>query len=100
MDNAHQALYFSRSPIPYGRDIDGHFPAGHAFKHIGIYSYRVDALLAFARLPPSVLEQIECLEQLRALQAGLRIGVGFTDNPPPRGVDTAEDLAYLRGLSA
>lgn len=99
--NAHgHALYFSRAPIPWARDASSPgapaLPAGLAFRHIGLYAYRVGALRQFSQLPPSTLEQCEALEQLRALQAGLVIKLGYTDNPPPRGVDTEADLQALQ----
>ena len=67
------ALYFSRSPIPFARDSGGVPP--NALRHIGVYGYRRDFLLKFASLEPGVLEQIEKLEQLRALERGYRIRV-------------------------
>ncbi len=92
------ALYFSRAPIPFHRDEwkdlsrgAVHAREGQAHKHIGIYSYRRDALLKVASLPPSRLEQAEKLEQLRALESGLRIKVRETSFETI-GVDTPEDL--------
>ena len=85
------ALYFSRSPIP-----SGHGPLWH---HIGVYAYRRAALTTFVSLPPSPLEQREKLEQLRALEAGLRIGVARVDHAP-YGVDTPEDLERARESNA
>ncbi|HKN19704.1 MAG TPA: 3-deoxy-manno-octulosonate cytidylyltransferase, partial [Dissulfurispiraceae bacterium] len=67
------ALYFSRSPIPYHRDPAPPFPDSFFYKHIGIYAYRKEALLRFSRLAPSRLEEIEKLEQLRALEGGFKI---------------------------
>ncbi len=81
------ALYFSRAPIPYPRDGG----PSEAFKHIGIYSYRKEALRRLAALPPSRLELIEKLEQLRALEAGMKIKVKET-RFDTIGVDTPEDL--------
>jgi 3-deoxy-manno-octulosonate cytidylyltransferase (CMP-KDO synthetase) len=89
------ALYFSRAPIPWARDRADNFPAGRAFRHVGLYAYRVAALKQFAKLKPGVLEQAEALEQLRALAGGMTIAVGVTRDPPPRGVDTEEDLAAV-----
>lgn len=104
------ALYFSRAPIPWKRSAAhpsqkeanaANFPFGLAFRHIGLYAYRVSALRQFSALPPAPLEECEALEQLRALAAGLRIKVGVTANPPPRGVDTEEDLqAVIKLLTA
>ncbi|MBV9654524.1 MAG: 3-deoxy-manno-octulosonate cytidylyltransferase [Acetobacteraceae bacterium] len=81
------ALYFSRAPIPSG---DG--PHWH---HIGIYVYRRAALARFVALPPSPLELRERLEQLRALEAGMRIVCARVDHAP-FGVDTPDDLARIR----
>jgi 3-deoxy-manno-octulosonate cytidylyltransferase (CMP-KDO synthetase) len=87
------ALYFSRSPIPHGRDIEG-LPAG-ALRHIGIYAYRREFLLKFASLAPGKLEQLEKLEQLRALENGYRIRV-VPSLAPSLEIDTAEDLVRAR----
>lgn len=93
------ALYFSRAPIPWLRDGSAagapRLPVGLARRHIGLYAYRASALATLSALPVAALEACEALEQLRALHAGLRIKLGFTEAPPPRGVDTAEDLAAL-----
>lgn len=91
------ALYFSRAPIPFARDLGGNvtpewLAAQHAFRHLGLYAYRADFLDEFTRLPPGRLEQIEKLEQLRALENGHRIAVGIT-HEPTIGIDTAEDVA-------
>ncbi len=85
------ALYFSRAPVPGG---DG--PLWH---HIGVYAYRRAALARFVALPPSALERRENLEQLRALEAGLRIGVARVPRAP-LGVDTAADLEQVRKVLA
>jgi 3-deoxy-manno-octulosonate cytidylyltransferase (CMP-KDO synthetase) len=82
-----RALYFSRACIPHGAVIHYH--------HIGLYAYRRDTLKRFVNLPPSPLEQAERLEQLRALEDGMRIGVGIIDKAP-WGVDTHEDLDRIR----
>lgn len=91
------ALYFSRAPVPWPRDAFARdrtaMPEGQWLRHIGIYGYRVSALRAFAALPPGRLEQVEALEQLRALEAGWRIAVELAPSPFPPGVDTEEDLA-------
>jgi 3-deoxy-manno-octulosonate cytidylyltransferase (CMP-KDO synthetase) len=96
------ALYFSRSPIPYVRngsiDVDGNPLVGGSKKriwghrHVGLYVYRRDFLMKFARLRPTALEQIESLEQLRALAYGHRIFVAAVDERSVE-VDTPEDLA-------
>ena len=70
-------------------------PPNLAYRHIGLYAYRVSALKRFSTLPASDLETLEALEQLRALVNGLSIRVGITRDPPPRGVDTPEDLAAV-----
>jgi len=92
-DGAGNALYFSRSPIPYGRDVEG-VPPG-ALRHIGIYAYRRDFLLKFASLAPGTFEQLEKLEQLRALENGYRIRVVASVSPSLE-IDTAEDLDRAR----
>jgi 3-deoxy-manno-octulosonate cytidylyltransferase (CMP-KDO synthetase) len=81
--NLAKALYFSRSAVPFGADVYYH--------HIGIYGYRINALEKFVSLPPSKLEQQEKLEQLRALENGMTIHMGFVDNPP-LAIDTKADL--------
>ena len=93
------ALYFSRAPIPWHRDAFAadrtRLPEGDAtcLRHIGIYAYRVGFLRRFAAMPPGRLERLESLEQLRALEAGIRIAVELTPEPFPPGVDTPDDLA-------
>lgn len=91
------ALYFSRAPIPWPRDAFAQdrdtMPAGGPWlRHIGIYGYRAGFLKQFSALPPSPLERIESLEQLRALEAGHRIAVSITPAAFPPGIDTPEDL--------
>ncbi len=91
-----QALYFSRSPIPHlrDRDIAAVLASGERpwHLHLGIYAYRRDFLLNITQQPPSRLENQEKLEQLRALEAGVRIAVGVVDQPSV-GIDTPEDYA-------
>jgi len=98
-DRRGYALYFSRAPIPWKREGSTReaprLSEGLAHRHIGLYAYRVGALAEFSGLPPAPLEDCEALEQLRALYHGFRIKLGVTDQPPPRGVDTEEDLALL-----
>ena len=89
VDKLGYALYFSRSLVPYPRAA-----AGPVYKHIGIYAYRRDFLLRYARLEPTPLEKAESLEQLRALENGYGIRVLETDCRFV-GVDTAEDLALV-----
>ena len=87
-----RALYFSRSPLPYARDGRRLAPA---WRHVGIYAYRRDALLTLAGLPPTPLEQSESLEQLRALEHGFGIHTLETSYDTI-GVDTAADLERVR----
>jgi len=86
-----RALYFTRATAPAGE--------GPLYHHIGLYAYRRAALARFVKLPPSVLEQRERLEQLRALEAGMRIDVALTTNVI-FGVDTPEHLERARALLA
>lgn len=101
LDSRSQALYFSRSVIPYLRGVPREeWLARHTFyKHIGLYAFRCEALRAVTELPQSTLEKAESLEQLRWLENGYRIGVGITDAETV-GIDTPEDLeraeAWLR----
>ena len=90
-----RALYFSRCPVPW----DGGDSGQPLYHHIGIYAYRRTALQRFVALPPSPLEQRERLEQLRALEAGMRIDVARVDTLP-LGVDTPADLERARRLLA
>lgn len=90
LDRAGYALYFSRAAIPFPRQAGGAPP----LRHLGIYGYRRDALLALAALAPTPLERSESLEQLRALENGMRIRV-LTGAQPSWGVDTAEDAAAV-----
>jgi 3-deoxy-manno-octulosonate cytidylyltransferase (CMP-KDO synthetase) len=93
------ALYFSRAPVPWPRDrISDGRPAefGGALRHIGLYAYRVKSLLRFAGWPATPLEITEKLEQLRALEYGMRIHVLLLQEPPPAGVDTRDDLERVR----
>jgi 3-deoxy-manno-octulosonate cytidylyltransferase (CMP-KDO synthetase) len=85
-----RALYFTRATAPSGE--------GPLYHHIGLYAYRRKALEAFVRLPPSTLEKRERLEQLRALEAGMRIDVAIVD-AVPLGVDTPADLEKARALA-
>jgi len=84
-----RALYFTRATAPYGD--------GPLYHHIGLYAYRRDALAKFVYLPPSPLERREKLEQLRALEAGMRIDATIVDSVP-LGVDTPDDLALARAI--
>jgi len=96
-DRAGYALYFSRSPIPFARDnagqVDAEWLAAHrCYRHLGLYAYQADFLSAFSSLQPGFLENIEKLEQLRAMEHGYRIHVGITDQATI-GIDTPEDIA-------
>jgi 3-deoxy-manno-octulosonate cytidylyltransferase (CMP-KDO synthetase) len=99
MDRAGYALYFTRAPIPYRRNESADprkrkLPAGvrlWGYRHLGLYVYRRDFLLKFARLRPTALEKTESLEQLRALENGYRIYVAQVDERSVE-VDTREDL--------
>ena len=89
-----RALYFSRAPIPWLRDpADAAARDRIARQHIGVYAYTRDALAAWVALPQHPLEQIERLEQLRPLAAGLAMGVATVSELPIGGVDTEDDLA-------
>jgi 3-deoxy-manno-octulosonate cytidylyltransferase (CMP-KDO synthetase) len=90
-----RALYFSRAPVPW----DGGDPANPLYHHIGLYAYRRAALERFVALPASGLERRERLEQLRALEAGLRIDAALVDTVP-LGVDTPADLARAHEILA
>jgi 3-deoxy-manno-octulosonate cytidylyltransferase (CMP-KDO synthetase) len=86
-------MYFSRAPIPFLRDqADGAKLADRTLQHIGVYAYSREALTEWVSLPPHPLEEIERLEQLRPLAAGLPIGVAVTSEAPASGIDTEEDL--------
>ncbi len=104
------ALYFSRAPIPHARDGQAPYllevqgageglPPGVPLAHLGIYAFRRAALLAFPGLPRGALEQLECLEQLRALEAGWRIRV-VPAQGEALGVDTPADLARAEAVLA
>ena len=95
LDQYDRALYFSRAPIPNQRGNSAELSALH---HIGIYAYRAKFLTDFAAWPASELEQLESLEQLRALENGANIAVHTIDYPAGVGVDTADDLERAREL--
>ena len=87
------ALYFSRSPIPQSLTFKS---VDVAFKHIGIYAYRLGVLNRFVSYPIGDLERVERLEQLRALENGIQIHVGIVEHDLPKGVDTQADLDHAR----
>jgi 3-deoxy-manno-octulosonate cytidylyltransferase (CMP-KDO synthetase) len=102
LDARATAMYFSRSPIPAAREFPGAvwWDAANSrcqpLRHVGIYAYRAAFLRKFPLLAPAPIEQIESLEQLRALWHGHRIAVHVTSRTPGAGVDTPEDLARAR----
>jgi len=93
-DNKFNALYFSRSPIPFNRD---NVTGVEYFRHIGVYAYRKQTLLDFIKLPPGRLEQIEKLEQLRFLENSIHIRMVETTYQGI-GIDTPEDLTQVESL--
>jgi 3-deoxy-manno-octulosonate cytidylyltransferase (CMP-KDO synthetase) len=100
LDKNGNALYFSRAPIPYPRDVfatQTKLPKElPVLRHIGIYAYRASFLRTYSQLTPCALEQFEALEQLRALYHGYKIGVTIAAEAPPAGVDTQTDLEMAR----
>lgn len=103
-NRAGRALYFSRAPVPFSREAFAQGPParlGNAWRrHIGIYAYRVDALKSFVACPPSGIERIEALEQLRLLDHGHDIVVAEAVAPVPGGVDTQADVERVRSVFA
>jgi 3-deoxy-manno-octulosonate cytidylyltransferase (CMP-KDO synthetase) len=95
LDRSGNALYFSRAPIPHSRDPRGGWPP--LYRHIGLYAYRRSTLLVMAALEPTPLERAEALEQLRALEHGIRIKAIETSYDS-FSVDTPDDLEQLRRL--
>ncbi|MCX4029425.1 3-deoxy-manno-octulosonate cytidylyltransferase [Endozoicomonas sp. SM1973] len=99
-----EASYFSRAPIPWSREqfnlaqLPTQLPSGPFYRHIGIYGYRVGLLHRYVNWPVAPTEQLECLEQLRALWQGVKIAVAQAVEVPPIGVDTEQDLAKVRLL--
>ena len=103
VDACQRALYFSRAPIPWSRDSAREGLASQrsfagAQRHLGLYAYRVSALLRVAALAPSPLEQIEKLEQLRALEHGMDIRVARAAVAPGADVNTPQDLSMVAAL--
>ena len=102
LDKQGNALYFSRAAIPYPRDSFAQqqpLPADlPVLRHIGIYAYRAGFLRAYGQLAPAAIEHFEALEQLRALYHGYKIGVFITEQAPPSGVDTEQDLNVARQI--
>jgi 3-deoxy-manno-octulosonate cytidylyltransferase (CMP-KDO synthetase) len=102
-DAAGRALYFSRAPLPWWRDGNAGgitaLPAPAPLRHMGLYAYRAAFLRRFPTLPPSPLEVVESLEQLRVLWHGERIAVHVCAEAPGAGVDTPADLERVRALA-
>jgi 3-deoxy-manno-octulosonate cytidylyltransferase (CMP-KDO synthetase) len=104
LDARGRALYFSRAPVPAARGFTGdaqwaaRLVSNPPLRHIGIYGYRADFLSRFPQLLPAPIEQLESLEQLRALWHGHAIAVHVTETAPGPGVDTPEDLKLARAL--
>ena len=97
------ALYFSRAPIPWNRDVGEGIDdaqAQHYQRHLGIYAYRVSFLHAYSNMQPCVLENLEKLEQLRALYSGIPIHVDQAVKLPGPGIDTPDDLLAVSRLMA
>jgi 3-deoxy-manno-octulosonate cytidylyltransferase (CMP-KDO synthetase) len=99
-DDSGKAMYFSRAPIPWLRDEAEDRERRDALvrQHVGLYAYSREALQRWVRLPVTDLEQIERLEQLRPLAAGIAIGVHVVEPSPLGGIDTEEDLARANAL--
>ena len=95
IDNSGFAMYFSRSKIPFERNAD----KADFYGHLGIYGYKREALIKMTELPQSSYEQAESLEQLRALQNGMKIKTSIVDFVPV-GIDTAEDLEKFKAIVA
>lgn len=93
IDNSGLAMYFSRSKIPFERNVG----KSDFYGHLGIYGYKRDALIKMTELPQSSYEQAESLEQLRALQNGMKIKTSIVDFVPV-GIDTAEDLEKFKNI--
>lgn len=103
VDRNGRALYFSRAPIPFCREgaesgVGSQRRHDGMLRHIGLYAYRVGTLAKLAAMEASPLEELERLEQLRALWHGIGITVDFADERPPQGVDTPEDLERVRSF--
>ena len=91
-DNSGRAIYFSRCPIPYNREVRGIGPTSEYLRHIGTYAYRKDFLMEITKLPQTRLEKIEKLEQLRVIENGFSILVGKVKHTAD-GIDTSEQYA-------
>lgn len=105
LDNRGFAMYFSRAPIPWDRDLykygqDKQTELAPVYRHIGMYGYRVSFLQDYLKMEMTSLEKAECLEQLRALCYGVKIHMGVIDQPPGHGVDTQDDVQRVEALLA
>jgi len=89
MNEAQEALYFSRSPLPYHRQAPQQLPK--SYRHLGLYAYRHDSLQRWVEAGPCALEHIEALEQLRALHLGMKIKLQVALHPPGQDINTLED---------
>jgi len=103
-NNLQRALYFSRAPIPCDRDVvladnNQMHPPKNAYRHLGLYAYRVSLLQQFVDWPQTPLEILESLEQLRVLENGQHIAIAEAACQLPAGVDTQEDLDRLNAMS-
>ena len=101
LNEAGEAIYFSRAPIPFARDTwaagINTMPVGlPMYRHIGLYAYRASFLRTFPTLTVPAMERFEALEQLRALAHGFRIAAAVVDAPLPPGIDTPEDYQRMR----
>ena len=95
LDRNNQAVYFSRAAIPH-RAANSEVASPAYYKHIGMYGYSKDFLFTYKNMPPSTLEKIEKLEQLRVMESGYRIKVMETRYETGVSVDTAEDLLRVK----
>jgi len=106
LDNKGFAMYFSRAPIPFDRDLYKNTQAeltklAPVYRHIGMYGYRVSFLKQYSEMEMTALEQAECLEQLRALCYGVKIHMSVIERAPGHGVDTPDDVKRVESqLSA
>ena len=101
MSKHNQALYFSRATIPYDRDgAKAATPQlhAHAYRHLGLYAYRVELLQEYVTWEMGTLEKLESLEQLRVLENGHRIAIAVAEANLPPGVDTQADLDRLNAM--
>lgn len=99
IDKNNNAIYFSRAPIPYYRDLyNKKITTSLAFKHMGIYAFKVGFLKKYINLTPSPIEKIESLEQLRIIYHGFKIGVIITNQKTSLSIDTKEDLKNIKKI--